>query len=443
MSFYANLQISTLIQQFARLAKSRTARDSLIVLTGNLLTAGLGFIAMIIISRTLGPSQFGVFSVVIAVMTMVVGLADMGIGTGLVRFASFYLKADRKRAELMLGTSFDVEVLISLFILVLGMVFANPLSQLISPNRDLTLALRLAFLGAAAMSMGSYIVAVFQSWQAFIKLFFYSVAGNVLKLMLVLFLLFLGRFQTINVITVYALVPFAALVLGMLLIPRDFLKGQQTGDKRSTFLQLFHFSKWIMLSYLANTVVTRIDVLILNHYRGTEEVGIYAVAYQLSQVFPLIMGSLITVLLPQVSKLTAKQEFIGFIKKSLTMSLAIVVGLVPVFIFAGLVITLIFGAEYAASSGIFRILFINFMINIICNPIGTVVFALNRPMVTTYTNFFQMVISIAGNLLLVPLYGGYGAAYTFLLLTILGSAIITAYVFVRIFRMEAGYQLGI
>lgn len=427
----------------SEMARSQTAKDSLVVLSGNLLTAGLGFLAMVIVSRTLGPYQFGVFSVVMAVMTMIVGLADLGIGTSLVKFTSLYLKTDRKRAELMLHTAFDVEVIISLLILVLGVIFAGTLSRLISTGRDLALPLRLAFLGAAAMSMGSYIVAVLQSWQAFLKLFFYSVAGNFLKLLFVLLLLFAGKFQTLSVIAVYALVPLAGLVLGMFLIPRGVLRSRPDGDKRGAFWQLFSFSKWIMLSYLANTVITRIDVLILARYRGAEEVGVYAVAYQLSQIFPIIMGSLITVLLPQVSRLSVREEFVRFIKKSLTMSVLVVLALIPAFVFSGLLIRIIFGTNWAASSGIFRVLFVNFMINIICNPLGTVVFALNRPMVTTYTNFLQMGISVAGNLLLIPLYGGYGAAYTFLFLTAVGSLIITTYVLIRVYQMEPGYQLGV
>ncbi len=433
--------MSDVFKRLNRLLRSKTAKSTFIVFSGNLTTAALGFFCVVIISRVLGPYNFGLFSTAIVVMAMVVGLADLGIGTGLVRFASLYLEKDKKRADVMFKLTFDVEILISLAILILGFIFARPLAMLILGKEELVIPLRLAFLGAASMSMGSYIVAVLQAWQSFVKLSLYSVLTNALKLSLVLLLFLCHYLRLLNVMVVYAIVPLFGLILGMVLIPRGFLREKDRTHRRHLFLQLFHFSKWIMLSYLANTVITRIDVLILSHYKGAEAVGIYSAAYQLSMVFPLIMGSLITVLMPQVSRLTHRGEFIFFMKKSLSMSTLIVVGLIPVFIFAKPLINLVFGTQYLASSGIFRILFVNFMINIVCNPIGTIVFALNKPMVTTYTNFGQLVISLVGNFLLIPIYGGYGAAYTFLTLTIMGSIIITAYVVVKVLRMTA--PLGI
>jgi len=366
---------------------------------------------------------------------MVVCLADLGIGTGLVRFASFYLEREREKANTMFRVTFDLEIVLSLIILVFGFAFALPLALIISWKDELVTPLRLAFLGAASLSMGSYIVAVLQSWQLFKKLAIYSILPNLLRLSLIVLLFLTPYFQVVNIMLIYALVPLAGLALGMALIPKEFLTQKDLTDKKEAFFRLFHFSKWIMLSYLINSAISRLDVLILSHYKGAAAVGIYSVAYQLSMVFPLIMGSLITVLMPQVSKLTERQEFIFFIKKSLSLSSLVVVGLIPVFFLSEPLIKIIFGLRYLASAGIFKILFINFMISIICNPLGTIVFALNKPMVATYTNFGQLLISLAGNIILIPLYGGYGAAYTLLIFTLIGSAVMTAYVIIKVLKM--------
>ena len=89
------------ISEIIQLSKSKIARDSSIVLAGNILSAGLGFIATILITRTLGPAQFGLFSVALAVMGIASQFSDFGVGTGMVRFASLYLKNDNQKANLM------------------------------------------------------------------------------------------------------------------------------------------------------------------------------------------------------------------------------------------------------------------------------------------------------------------------------------------------------
>jgi O-antigen/teichoic acid export membrane protein len=415
-------------QQFAQLARSRTARDSYVVISGNLLTAALGFASLVVVTRALGPHNYGLFAAAIAFMTMAVGLADLGIGTGLVKIASSYLERDPRKAHLVFKVAFNIEIIISLFILVVGLITAGPLAALISTEKEMVTLLRLAFVGAAAMSMGSYITAVLQSWQSFLKLSLYSIAANVVKVALILLLAVLGYLQIFSTMIVYALVPILGLILGMILIPKRFLKEKSSGESREAFLSLFHFSKWVMVSYLANSVLTRVDVLMLSRYKGAETVGIYSAGYQLSMVFPLLIGSIVTVLLPQVSRLARKEEFVFFIKKSLSMSTLILVALLPGFVFSRYLIRLFFGLRYLESAGIFNILFLTFTVNLVFNPISTVLYALDRPRVITYTNLLQLAIAIAGNLILIPIYGAYGAAFTFLGLTIVGSTIVTIFV---------------
>ncbi|GAG62717.1 unnamed protein product [marine sediment metagenome] len=79
------------ISEIIQLSKSRIAKDSAIVLTGNTLSAGLAFITTILITRTLGPAEFGLFALALAVIGIASQFSDFGIGTGMVRFAALFL----------------------------------------------------------------------------------------------------------------------------------------------------------------------------------------------------------------------------------------------------------------------------------------------------------------------------------------------------------------
>ena len=116
-----------------RLSKSKIGKDSAVVLFGNFLSAGLGFSSTILITRTLGPSEFGLFSIALAVMGLASQISDFGISTGLVRFVSLYLKADSQKANLMLKVSLKLEIIIGLIIFLIGF-FSNKISFSIHPT---------------------------------------------------------------------------------------------------------------------------------------------------------------------------------------------------------------------------------------------------------------------------------------------------------------------
>ena len=77
------------ISEIITVSKSKIGRDSAIVLAGNIFSAGLGFIATVLITRTLGPADFGVFCLALTVMSIATQFSDFGIGTGSMILRSF------------------------------------------------------------------------------------------------------------------------------------------------------------------------------------------------------------------------------------------------------------------------------------------------------------------------------------------------------------------
>lgn len=408
-----------------RMFFSVTARNSGIVFGGNLLNAILGFVSMIIVARTLGPLDFGLFSVATSTMAVTAGLADLGIGTGLVRFSSLALEKDEKQAMQVFKAALDLEVIISLVVLVGGWLLAPTISSLLGRGSELVLALRLAFIGAGALSMWSFVTAVFQSWQKFLGLAIVNVATNIFKLVLILALLQLVMLREIPAIAAYVGAPILGLVISFYLMPRSFMKEPRSPKTREAYSRLIGFSKWIMVSYIINSVIIRVDVFVLTNIKGLEAVGLYSAGFQLAQVFPLLIGSMVTVLLPQVSRMSQPEEFLGFAKKSLIMSMVLIIILLPVYLIASPVIGLLL-PEYLVSITIFKILLTAFLLNIIFNPLSTILLAIDRPDLLAYTNGVQLIVAIAVNIVLIPVYGAYGAAYAFFIWTAAGAVMVAS-----------------
>ena len=102
------------------LLRSQLAGRLTLVFMGNLFAAGLGFLAVLIISRELTVSDFGLFNMAISIILIASHLASLGMDTGMIKFASSYLRV-KKTAEAtqVLRLTLLVRVIISLIVTVI------------------------------------------------------------------------------------------------------------------------------------------------------------------------------------------------------------------------------------------------------------------------------------------------------------------------------------
>ncbi len=419
-----------------QLLKTKIVKDSVIVLSGNIFSASLGFLATILITRTLGPVQFGLFSVALAVMGIASQFSDFGIGTGLVRFASLYLKNDDQKANLIFKVSLKFKLIITTLVILTGLFISKFLAIHIFGNPDLIFPLKLAFIGAFGLSLIGYISTTLQARQSFKKFTLVNLITPLGKFTLIGLLFLTYKLNLFSAITTIAILPFIAFLVGSLIIPRDFLRAK--GDENEAFRGLFRFSKWILVSLLCVMIFNRLDILMLVYFKTVEVVGYYSAAYKFAFVFPLITGSITTILLPKVSGLSKKEQLHKYIRKSLKFTMPIIFPLFILLLISRPIILSIYGSEYLPSVIIFQILICGFTLSIIINPIGLIIYSLNKPEILAYLNIIQLILNFLGNLFLIPPHGAVGAAISTLFVRIVGTIFIGSYVYFNLLKRYNG-----
>ncbi len=400
----------SLAQNLADVLRSRTMRQTAFVLLGNGLSAALGFVAIVLVSRQLGPAAFGLFSAATAVLALATDLSDLGMNAGLIRFASLYIgQADFAKATLIFNIALKIRLLVSSVAFGLVFLLARPLAAYLLREPALATPLRIAICGIYGASLFSVALAMLQSYQFFGQVVTVNAVQGLARIAALLGLLLLDRFQLEGVLTVYVTVPLLAFLVAVFLLPGGSFRWQACD--RALAGQLMSFSKWIMLSILCVTLFNRLDVFMLTRLTDSEQVGIYSSAYKLAFVFPIITGALTTVLFPKVSALTGSEEIRWYLRRVLLLGVPVLAMLPLLLLIAGPLVTFIFGSEYVASIPIFRILLAAFAISIVANPIGLVFYALDKPQMLTLLNALQLAFNFLANLWLVPRWGGVGAAW--------------------------------
>ena len=387
---------------------SGTARDSATYFFGNLANTTLSFLAVLILSRHLGPAGFGVLAVFNSVLVMIVGLTDLGLNTTSIRLISEYRGQNPRQAAVTMNVIVRLELAVGALILAAGAVFAAPLAH------QYLLPVRFGFVAGAFTSVAAFFGPFFVAYRQYFKNALLNLASFFVRTGLVILLLILARLTLDKVMAIYTIVPMLFLLIGLIFIPRDFLTRTTRTERRLAYKDVIHYSKWIFLTLVATGAISRLDVLFLTHYWGSRPAGLYYAAQQLITIMPLIITAFSTVLLQRISSLPKTQHG-RYLKRAAGAITLIAILILPGLALAPLAIKLIFGSAYTPAVGPFRILLLAQIINLLAVPLSVRFLGLGQPGKTTIAAGMQFVTAVIFYVVLIPKYGSTGASYAVLL----------------------------
>ncbi len=405
--------------------------SSLFVISGRTLNALFNYLVTILILRTFTPHDFGIISVVTTSIVVLNMFMDFGASVSLVRFAAlFKARKDEFNERLIYRSLFHLRIVLALIIIAVVWITAPYAGKFVLKDPGDYAYLRWAAVAAFFMSMTLFVQSVLQSGEKFKEYSAISMGEGFLKLTGIMIVVFILTPVISKVIAVYVLSAFALMIIAMAWFPN--IKKLEKYD-RSILSALFHYSKWYVISNLALLLFSNLDVLMIAYYRTSEEVGYYSGGLKIASLLTILSNTLVTVLMPKVSKYTEKKQLQHFIKKVWILAGGIVIVLAPLILSADFLINLIAGEGYEASVPIFKILFADHLFMIIMIPLFLLLFAMNRPEIYAVLAVMELILNIAGNIWLIPLKGAAGAAAVTLGVRIIVTipAIIYAYVKIR------------
>ena len=96
------------IASLTKFLNTETFKDTSITTVGTLINGFLGALFYIMLARYLGPTEFGIISLSILILTLIVDVADLGLDTGVVRFVGKYKRTQPEKAKKFLKLAFTL-----------------------------------------------------------------------------------------------------------------------------------------------------------------------------------------------------------------------------------------------------------------------------------------------------------------------------------------------
>lgn len=386
------------------------------------------------VARFLGPAQFGTLAYVVAFIAIFQAIAKLGADSIVVRDI---VHAPEKAGH-TLGTLFALR----LFAGLIGWVVAILVVTITNPD-DNQLILLTAIVGAtvvfqAADTIDLWFQSQSQSRRTVLsKLAAYGLA-NGLKVILIL----AGASLTAFAFTI--MLEFLLAAIGLFVAYRRF----PTRDRwtfTSGFVRHILSQSWpFLLSSLSIIIYMRIDQIMLKSIRGEHELGIYAAALPLSQLWQAIPITLATSLAPYVAR--KKLEGPEAYEQSLLYVFRLVGGLslgasIVTALSAPFIIPFLYGPTYAAA---IDVLIIHVFSNVfIALGVAQGLWAANDPAggrVMFVKTLCGGAASIAINIIVIPRWGAMGAAMTAVIAQFLAAVLSNVALAPTILHLQLGIK---
>jgi len=171
-------------------------------------------------------------------------------------------------------------------------------------------------------------------------------------------------------------------------------------------------SGWLIVYTLIHACFSRLDIFMLSHYSVDEELANYGVAFRFYSTGLLLLGSIHTVLLPKFSKIdmqeTVKQH--RFTLNWLKSTGWIIIPIALVLSSSKSLFIYIIGPQYEKAFLILIIFSIGIWISLMSSPLVNVLISRKDFKFLCFIGLGAFLINFIGNYLLIPIWGGLGAA---------------------------------
>ena len=379
---------------------SKLAGSAGVLILRKVASSGLSAISSIVVVRSLAPGEFGQYAAGLSAFYLLVALTEFGFGEVLGRALGRGRIDERSFGRLLLRINLAWSGLVALAGVVLAGLFAYG-----SVRGGTLLALTPAIALAGVTSLRQFFYAKHEVGRmATVDLSTAAVSTVVIVMLAVL-----GA----PPVLLAAAASLASVITSLVLLRVGWhWISHRPGPTYSTGRIIRDALPIGFASFLATAYVS-IDVVILSTIFPPEVLGQYASAVKVLSLLTIFPGLVMAVALPQLSADWSDPARLGpLLTRLWHWFLSLVLpALVIVAVNAGGVMTLLFGASYAAAGGYVRVLMLAGAVAMLSQLLGVVVVAAARAGWLVAQNIVALVLNVGGNLLLTPRWGIGAAAW--------------------------------
>ncbi len=417
------------MDEFKGIHQKKTENSLIIIFRGSAITLGgaavgilLNFFFKMIAARSFGPADYGLLSLVMAVMVVSANISGLGLNQSVARYIAFYKeKSQKKEQGYIISFGLRLSLLASLAVSLGIVIFSGWISKFFRETNELASLLVLFSIMIPFEVIFDYLIGVLRG-QRNIRMM--VLCNDVI--------LWIARLSILGVILIFRLeVKWMVLsYLSSYIIGLTVMYFYQTLNKQNAgqiFIRASGYSDSVLrknfilyslpLAFSTMTVMfrKRFDVIFIGFFLSVSQVGLYNIALPLAMLLPIFLFSINRLTMPMVTELFSSESeaemrfiYITVSKWALTATLPLFFIL---FFFSRNLINIFFGTEYIGAASALRILTVGYFINSVCGSFGEYLQSYGKTGTILVISLLGTSVNITLMLILIPFKGIEGAAY--------------------------------
>ncbi len=345
------------------------AKDTSLVFVGMAVSQALWFFSRLLITANVTREELGVYSLTVAIISVVAPLTGLGLWEGATRFISIYLGQDRNEAAFAVRrASLRIGILSGAASCAILFLASGVLSEYVFYKPELSLPLACMSFYIPVYVLTIVFASILRGYGMIGPNVYFLELGQPALFLLFIGVVFLVGLPFISVIYAYVL----SMTVVFIMISR-YARGRieaipvLVGFDRVTAGELMRFSLTVFSVDVMFLIFRWADTLMLGRYGTIDEVGVYSISVTLAAflIFPHL--ALDTAYMPIAGELYAGNRSADLARTYRVLTKWIFSVSLPIFFilffFPEMTITFLFGQRFAAAAVPLRILSIGYLID--------------------------------------------------------------------------------
>jgi len=394
----------------------------ILVSGSKIIALGFGFLTQIVMARLLTQTAYGEVVLALAVLNISGLIATLGLDDGLMQQFPKY-EDDRKKARGVVRAGFVISIVSGC--ITGGMIFLSApiIAQHVFNESAITPLIRIASAGVPFIVIKNNAVALARGTRDAKTHAIVNQLVQPSSRMLLIGGLVLGGFEAGGAVagqTGSAIIAgLIAIVLSLRFLPR--IRGPSVRMYRSVLT----FSIPLIAMQGMGFLNSNIDIYMLGYFLESSRVGNYNIALQLGNLMTAVVATISFLLPPVLTRLNEEEKYQEMLSTYQGLTKWVVMISIPIFtvlFFApDIVINLLFGKEYSDGTLALRIIAGGKMFAMIAGFNGITLVALGDSRIASYRVFVEVIVNIAANYILIPIFGITGGALALSISSVIGD----------------------
>jgi O-antigen/teichoic acid export membrane protein len=410
-------------------SSARLIKNSALSLFNTLFMFVTGWVISIWVARQLGPSNYGIFSLVLWLTDTFTWFIAMGLTHAVTKFiAEFNGREDLDALTPIIVFVLKIEIALSLVTTVALLFFSTQISHyFFTPKQSIFFCI--AFIGI----LPGMLTAIFSSTIDGIQKFEYFTYANLiitpLSFFAKIFVLWMGKGITGLLIVMLIFSFINVIFYGIVLAKEGILTRRNLGRKLDPQIKkrIFKYNTSVMAILACDKIVwDKSENFFLGRLCVSEQIGFYNLGYNIAQkLVSFLPTTFWRVLFPAMSNYFGagnrdKMKRLFFLSTRYLAFAAFPMGTAGI-ILAYPILHYLYGHDYVGSQRVLQIIFSATMVSSLANPASAVLYGFEKQSFIYKFGAILACLNIGLDILLIKSHGAVGAATAYAITTIIAS----------------------